>query len=112
ILFKATGLPSLFCIYIYKKAKRTVTSMTFWVVYAVFSVAAVTVTIFVLGKSEKPVKTAFKSSALGIVSLFAINALCSFTGIEIAVNWITVTPSVLLGLAGTVLTLAVRLLTQ
>ena len=70
-----------------------------WSLITVFTLAFVfTISAFI--RSGKPLKSIVVSAAQGIVSLFALNVVSSFTGIMVSVNIFTMIFSAVLGLPG------------
>lgn len=80
--------------------------------YLFFAVLAVILFIYAkhFSKHKKPFVSALKTSLFGVASFMAVNSLSSFTGVFIAVNYVTVALTALLGVPGTVMLLLMRLI--
>lgn len=66
--------------------------------------------VTVITKCKHPFRAALKTSLSGLAGMMLVNVLVSFTGVSIAVNYITVSCAVVLGLPGTVMLLIMKLL--
>ncbi len=87
--------------------------MTF-VQFSAVIVAVVSI-IFVclaLKKAQNPFKSAFLSAFFGVASLGAVNLLSLYTGVTLAVNYVTSFVTVVLGAPGVICLLMLKLLVQ
>lgn len=78
--------------------------MLFWVMGAV---GAGSVALAAIG-SKRPLRSVFLSALGGVCGLGLVNALAGYTGVGIALNYVTAFVSVVLGLPGVILLLLVR----
>ena len=73
---------------------------------AVLLILSAVIIIISMLKSKHFFKAAILSCLQGVAALFAVNLLTSFTGVSIAVNYITLAICAVSGIAGVVLLLA------
>ena len=64
------------------------------------------------GRSRKPVRMAFSAALTGTGALGAVNLLAGYTGVALALNYVTAFAAVVLGAPGVLLLLVLRLLTM
>ena len=76
----------------------------FWAMVSLAGVVAVLV------KTKHPLFYALKSAGCGAAALGAVNLLAGFTGVTIALNYVTSFVAVVLGAPGVVLLLILRIL--
>lgn len=76
--------------------------------------AAIAVILFIyirhFSACKNPFTSALKSSLGGVASFMAVNSLSFFTGVSVAVNYITVAVTALLGVPGTIMLLLLKLI--
>ncbi|MEG0751695.1 MAG: pro-sigmaK processing inhibitor BofA family protein [Oscillospiraceae bacterium] len=82
-----------------------------YLLIALFAVAFAVV-VRAASRQKRPFAGGFFPALAGLTSLACVNALASFTGFAIPINYVTAATSVVLGVPGTVLLLAVRLMTN
>ncbi len=87
--------------------------MTFTLIGAiVVGLISVLLVCKVLKKNKKPLTAAFVSAFFGMASLGAVNLLSIYTGVSIAVNYVTAFIAVVLGAPGVIGVLVMRVLMQ
>ncbi len=80
---------------------------TILVFFALLSAAGV---LAAARRAKRPVLRALGSAVCGIASLGAVNLLAGFTGVSIALNYVTSFVAVVLGAPGVIMLLLLRLL--
>lgn len=66
----------------------------------------------VLRRARRPLLRAVGSAACGVGALGAVNLLAGYTGVALALNYVTAFATVVLGAPGVLLLLVLRLLTM
>ena len=73
--------------------------------------AVAALTVFVsMKKSGHFLKSFFVSTAQGIASLFAVNALCGLTGVSLSVNALTLGSAAVFGTPGVIMNLIAQII--
>lgn len=80
-----------------------------WPVWAAAAAALLAVG-FAAARHRRPAGAALSSAVAGIAALGAVNMLAPFTGVGLALNWLTSFAAVVLGVPGVICLLAMRLL--
>ncbi len=77
----------------------------------IFFAAVAALTVFVsMRKSGHFLKSFFVSTAQGIASLFAVNALCGLTGVSLSVNALTLGSAAVFGTPGVIMNLIAQII--
>ncbi len=85
--------------------------MTFTFFAAIlFAVVSTFCTVKCLLKEKKPLRVAFANTFFGVASLGVVNLFAIYTGVSIAVNYVTAFMSVVLGAPGVICVLLLRIL--